>query len=103
MAEAGIRPSYADVHPGHPELARITGSRTPSGRPIATTTPIARVPAAYGLRSNERTSRRGGVWTGAQRSVDVAQSAGRVSESDLSAARKDDASRAPWGRRRRRS
>ena len=57
MAQAGIRPGFADVHPGHPELARLTGARTPSGVPIATgptpTTarpPTGRVSGRYGRR-----------------------------------------------------
>ncbi|WP_245773280.1 DEAD/DEAH box helicase [Pseudonocardia ammonioxydans] len=34
--QAGVRPEVATVGPGHPDLVRVTGSREPSGEPIAT-------------------------------------------------------------------
>jgi superfamily II DNA/RNA helicase len=34
MVQAGIRPASADLRPGDPELARVTGARAPSGAPI---------------------------------------------------------------------
>ncbi|WP_091550364.1 DEAD/DEAH box helicase [Micromonospora pattaloongensis] len=46
MATAGIRPKAVPVRPGAPELARLTGARTPSGEPVTiaapTPTPAAR-------------------------------------------------------------
>ncbi|MEQ3554901.1 DEAD/DEAH box helicase [Pseudonocardia nematodicida] len=33
--QAGVRPEVAVVTPGHPDLVRVTGSREPTGEPIA--------------------------------------------------------------------
>ena len=46
MTQARIRPSTARVRPGDPELARITGARTPSGEPVTLSGPApAQAPA----------------------------------------------------------
>jgi superfamily II DNA/RNA helicase len=42
LAEAGIRPDYSSVGPGHPELVRLTGARPSALAPV----PVATAPAA---------------------------------------------------------
>ncbi|MBC6449350.1 DEAD/DEAH box helicase [Actinokineospora xionganensis] len=53
--KAGVKPESTKVRPGDPDLARITGARTPSGEPV-----IERVAPARPPRSGGHTPRRGG-------------------------------------------
>jgi superfamily II DNA/RNA helicase len=46
LAAAGITARSVDVHPGHADLARITGARTPSGVPVAAPAPPRQPTAA---------------------------------------------------------
>jgi superfamily II DNA/RNA helicase len=58
MSVAGIRPSFAPVHPGHPELVRVTGARTPSGVAITPPAPPAPAPSSGRHTSGRRTPSR---------------------------------------------
>jgi superfamily II DNA/RNA helicase len=65
MASAGITASTVRVHSGDPELARITGARTPSGIPVTISEPApaqhkARRPAGPGAERRSRPRRPAG-------------------------------------------
>jgi superfamily II DNA/RNA helicase len=64
MATAGIRPTCVDVSPGHPDLTRLTGARTPSGIPIL---PVQIVAPVGGGQSNGGAARRSTSFGGRRR------------------------------------
>ncbi|HLL66859.1 MAG TPA: DEAD/DEAH box helicase [Micromonosporaceae bacterium] len=80
MATAGLRPGSTDVSPGHPELFRLTGARTPSGIPVpvpANTQPV-RAAGSSGRGSRGSSAGRG---SSSGRGSSAAQGSGRGSSS----------------------
>jgi len=72
MSAAGITPRRAEVRSGDPELARITGARTPSGIPVTIAVPVAPVAHSGGSGSDGPAGdrrRRGRRRTGAPRAA----------------------------------
>jgi superfamily II DNA/RNA helicase len=55
---AGVNPRRTKVHPGHAELARITGARKPSGEPVAERKPATRKPADRKPADRKHTDRK---------------------------------------------
>jgi superfamily II DNA/RNA helicase len=55
--QAGVTPQHTKVHPGHADLARITGARRPSGEPI-----VEREPADRPQRRPHSPPARGSGW-----------------------------------------
>ena len=82
MAQAGIRPTFAQVRPGHPELVRLTGARPPSG--VAITPPAA--PATPPRRSTGGQSGRPATGRGGQPPRQGSQSARQDAPADRQSA-----------------
>ncbi|TYK46894.1 DEAD/DEAH box helicase [Actinomadura decatromicini] len=95
MAQAGIRPNSTDVHPGAPELTRITGAREPS-RPAPDTT---RKPAsAAGRNAASGTGRKAAPSSGRKAAPDGGRDAGQATGRDAGRPRKRRSAAGQGGR-----